>query len=215
MFFLFGAKNVSAAFGVSPPFISKTFEDGNEYVATIYLVRDDASTDLNISTRFDVPEQIRSWFSVDRGINFVMPKGERQFPIQVSAFPHFGTPPGKYGGALKIFAPSRFSSEILSLSVPIDLTIIPRPQIPAGQEVQVATSIPQNIATPSPAVNSTLSPQNVATPQPTSEQKIPITPPAQGDNSPAPENNIYLLVMIGSVLVLIILYFGYQAMKKP
>ena len=214
--FLFGAKNVSAlAFGVSPPYISKTFEDGNQYVPTIYLVRDDASTDLNISTRFEVPEQIRSWFSVDRGINFVMPKGERQFPIQVSAFPPFRTPPGKYSGVLKIFASSGSSSQLITLSVPIDLTIIPRPEIPAEQGVWVATSTSQNITTTSPAINSTLSPQNIPTPQSSAEQKIPITPPAQGDSLPPPENNLYLLVMIGSVLGLVILYFGYQAIKKP
>ena len=217
VFVIFGAENVFAlAFGVSPPSISKTFEDGNAYAPTIYLIRDDASTDLNISTRFDVPEQIRSWFSVDRGINFVMPKGSRQFPIQITANVPFKTPPGKYSGALKIFALSASSSEILSLSVPMDLTIIPRPQIPAEQGVWVATSTSQNVATTSPAVNSTLPPQNIPTPQFSAEQKTPTTLPLkQSDSTPPAEDNIYLLVMIGSVLGLVILYFGYQAAKKP
>lgn len=75
----------SAAFGVSPPFLNAThLVPGVKYVQTIYLVQDRPDEDLPILAKLDISDRVRSWISLDKGYNFIIPKGTRQFPISVT-----------------------------------------------------------------------------------------------------------------------------------
>ena len=74
-----------AAFGISPPFLNADhLVKGAKYIQTIYLVQDQPNEDLNINAKLDLKEPARSWVTVDKGFNFVIPKGVRQFPVQVA-----------------------------------------------------------------------------------------------------------------------------------
>jgi len=78
-------QSAEAAFGISPPFMNAVhLVPGAKYAQTIYLVQDQPNQDLPISAKIDVPDAIRSWISIDQGLNFVIPKGVRQFPVQIS-----------------------------------------------------------------------------------------------------------------------------------
>lgn len=83
---LFSGLDVAqAAFGISPPFIhADKLVAGSRYNQTIYLVRDDASKDLSVMAQLDIAERVRDWVSIDKGFNFTIPAGTRQFPIVIS-----------------------------------------------------------------------------------------------------------------------------------
>ena len=73
-----------AAFGVSPPFVNAThLMPGVKYVQTIYLVQDKPNEDLRVTARLNIPDRVRQWISIDKGFDFVIPQGTRQFPINV------------------------------------------------------------------------------------------------------------------------------------
>lgn len=83
---LYGALvNVAfAGFGITPPYVhNETLRPGSEYTQEIIIVRSDPVEDLNAELALNLPG-IESWFSFDRGLKFVLPKGESQVKIHVT-----------------------------------------------------------------------------------------------------------------------------------
>ncbi len=102
-FFLFAKPLLVGAFGVSPPFINADkLVKGVEYETTIILSQGQPKEDLKVKAVFDVPEKVRSWFSVDKGEEFIIPAGTQQFPISVFIKVPENTDLGIYKGYLRI-----------------------------------------------------------------------------------------------------------------
>jgi len=81
--FLLSPQFVSA-FGVSPPSVNADkLLKGSQYEATIFLVRAEADSDLPIQAVLRLPDEIKSWVTLDTGFNFVIPADVRQFPVKV------------------------------------------------------------------------------------------------------------------------------------
>ncbi len=82
--FLFNANNSFAGFGITPPYVrNDNLTRNSHYEQKIILVRSDPDEDLQAKITIDVPK-IGQWISVDRGAEFILPKGETQIPIVVS-----------------------------------------------------------------------------------------------------------------------------------
>lgn len=116
-----------ASFGVSPPnIVADRLARNSHYEATIVLSRGQPTEDLDVKAVFDVPEKIRSWFSVDKGEEFVMPKGVQQFPIQVIIDVPKNADYGSYTGYLRVnTVPKRKPGEQVLIAVGgrIDITL--------------------------------------------------------------------------------------------
>ncbi len=79
-----GTLTASAAFGVSPPAFNAThMVKGSRYSQIIYLVRDVADQDLRIQGKLEISDSIKKWFTINGGKEIVIPKGVRQFPVEI------------------------------------------------------------------------------------------------------------------------------------
>jgi hypothetical protein len=120
-------QNALAAFGVSPPFLNADhLIAGAKYVQTVYLVQDQPDQDLEIKARLDVPDKIRPWIKIDKGFDFVIPKGVRQFPIQIEVDIPQSETLGQYSGNLIIVsAPAQTGQVTIALgaNIAINLTV--------------------------------------------------------------------------------------------
>ncbi len=73
----------SAGFGITPPYVNnQRLTRGTVYEQKITLVRSDPVDDLKTTITMNIPG-IEAWFSVDRGTEFIIPKGTTQMPIIV------------------------------------------------------------------------------------------------------------------------------------
>jgi len=80
----FCAGIVLAGFGISPPFV-KNFHlsPGSHYEQEIVFSRADAKGDSKVEvTIADAPE-IEKWISIDKGMSFLLPDGQKQTPMKV------------------------------------------------------------------------------------------------------------------------------------
>jgi hypothetical protein len=74
---------VQAGFGISPPYvINKRLIPGSYYEQKINLSRSNPDEDLTVLVEIDAPE-IASWISIDPGVEFLFPKGEKLTEITV------------------------------------------------------------------------------------------------------------------------------------
>jgi hypothetical protein len=116
-----------AAFGISPPFLNTDhLVPGVTYKQTIYLVQDQPNTDLGIHAALTVPDAIKSWFSIDKGFDFVIPAGTRQFPVVVSVAVPKDAGLGKYSGNLVFTTEPTTGGQVaiaLAANVAINLTV--------------------------------------------------------------------------------------------
>lgn len=75
--------SADAGFGITPPYVNNNrLTRGTVYEQTITLVRSDPEEDLKASITLNIPG-IDGWFSVDKGNEFLLPKGETQTPIVI------------------------------------------------------------------------------------------------------------------------------------
>lgn len=120
-------RSASAAFGISPPFVNADhLVAGAKYVQTVYLVQDQPDQDLAIQAKLNVPDKIRSWIKIDKGLDFVIPKGIRQFPIQIEVDVPKAEVRGEYSGNLLIVSKPPQSGQVtiaLGANIAINLTI--------------------------------------------------------------------------------------------
>lgn len=81
--FLSYAPIAYAGFGITPPYVNnQRLTRGTVYEQKITLVRSDPTEDLTAEITMNIPG-VESWFSIDRGDSFILPKGTTQIPIIV------------------------------------------------------------------------------------------------------------------------------------
>jgi len=93
---------VRAGFGVSPPTIrNRQLTPGSTYEKEIRLLRSSANEDLQVDIKIDAPE-IAAWITLEKGLKFMIPKGDLQVPMKV----YFNIPKnaelGNYRGHINV-----------------------------------------------------------------------------------------------------------------
>ena len=97
-----GARPASAGFGITPPYVrSDRLTRGTEYQQTINLVRSDPEEDLKVDVTINIPG-VDGWFTIDKGNEFVIPKGVMQMPIVVTVHVPAGADYNDYKGTIRI-----------------------------------------------------------------------------------------------------------------
>ena len=116
-----------AAFGISPPFLNADhLVPGATYSQTIYLVQDQPVDDLPIVANLELPDAVKNWISIDRGMSFIIPKGTRQFPVVVTVKTPQGTALAKYSGNLTFSTQPNTGGQVaisLGANLAINLTV--------------------------------------------------------------------------------------------
>ena len=91
-----------AGFGITPPYVDNhRLTRGTVYEQKITLVRSDPSDDLKTQITMNIPG-VESWFSIDRGSEFILPKGTTQIPIIVRVTVPDDAEYKAYKGAIRI-----------------------------------------------------------------------------------------------------------------
>lgn len=91
-----------AGFGITPPYVrNDRLTRGTVFEQTINLVRSDPEQDLRADITMNIPG-VESWFSIDRGTQFIMPKGVTQVPIVVTVRVPDDASYEKHKGAIRI-----------------------------------------------------------------------------------------------------------------
>lgn len=92
----------AAGFGITPPYVNnERLTRGTVYTQKITLVRSDPVDDLKVTITMNIPG-IEPWFSVDRGTEFIFPKGTMQLPIVVTVRVPEDADFKKYDGVIRI-----------------------------------------------------------------------------------------------------------------
>jgi len=100
--FLAQTLSVSAGFGITPPYIKNDrLTRESSYQQKIILVRGDPEEDMKAEITMNIPG-INGWFSVDKGNEFILPKGEKQVPIIVSVTVPKDADYDDYAGSIRI-----------------------------------------------------------------------------------------------------------------
>jgi hypothetical protein len=100
--YLVSAAPAYAGFGITPPYVDNDrLTRGTIYKQTINLVRSDPDTDLQTTITVNVPGA-QDWISVDKGMSFVLPKGENQFPIEITVRVPANAEFNSYKGTIRI-----------------------------------------------------------------------------------------------------------------
>ena len=99
---LISTQEVFAGFGITPPYVrNEALARNTHYEQKIILVRGDPVEDLKAKVTIDVPGA-NDWISIDKGSEFILPKGESQFPIVVSVNVPGGADFRTYKGNIRI-----------------------------------------------------------------------------------------------------------------
>jgi len=91
-----------AGFGISPPYVSNdNLARGSVYEKKITIVRGDPIENLKAEIIINVPGA-NDWISIDKGKEFILPKGEKQVPIIVKVQVPKQAAYGIYKGSIRI-----------------------------------------------------------------------------------------------------------------
>jgi len=123
---LFSPSVSEGALGISPPYFNANYlVPGATYSQTVYLVQDRPDTDLNIRAILDVPEKVRPWISLNTGMDFVIPQGTRQFPIEITIKAPKDSGLGVYNGKLSFETrPVQEGQVTIALGVQVSMNIV-------------------------------------------------------------------------------------------
>lgn len=100
--FLGTASTAHAGFGISPPYVNNMrLTRGTVFEQKITLVRSDPTEDLKAEITMNIPGA-ESWFSVDLGQEFTLPKGVTQVPIVITVRVPKDAEYKEYKGAIRI-----------------------------------------------------------------------------------------------------------------
>jgi hypothetical protein len=93
---------VQAGFGISPPYIkNENLTQGSIYKKKITLVRGDPIEDWKVEIITNVPGA-DDWISIDKGKEFIMPKGAQQVPMVFSVDVPKNAKFGRYTGTIRV-----------------------------------------------------------------------------------------------------------------
>ncbi|NMB92184.1 MAG: hypothetical protein GYA31_00980, partial [Parcubacteria group bacterium] len=91
-----------AGFGISPPYVKNdNLFRGSVYEKIITITRGDPTEDLKAEITIDVPGA-NDWITINRGKEFILPKGEKKIPIVVTVKIPKDAPYGNYKGGIRI-----------------------------------------------------------------------------------------------------------------
>lgn len=102
--FPFGVRSVDAvgSFGITPPYvINDSLEPGSVHEQRIFIVRRDASKELQADITWNVPGA-EGWVTIDRGDSFILPMGEQRVPMTVRVEVPEDVTAGTYQGTLQV-----------------------------------------------------------------------------------------------------------------
>ncbi len=123
------ANTTRAGFGISPPYVrNDSLTTGSHYEQKIVLVRGDPIEDLKAEISIDVPKA-GDWISIDKGEEFILPKGETQVPMVVSVDVPKNAKYENYKGFIRIVTSSLKPLEkgsvtiALGARIDVDLTV--------------------------------------------------------------------------------------------
>ena len=91
-----------AGFGITPPYVNNDrLTRGTTYTEQINLVRSDPTGDLQTDITVNVPGA-DDWISVDKGLSFILPKGQQLVPIYITVKVPANAEFKEYRGAIRI-----------------------------------------------------------------------------------------------------------------
>lgn len=128
LFFVCLTDVASAGFGITPPYVrNERLTPGAVFEQTITLVRSDPIDDLKATISLNIPG-IESWFSIDKGNEFILPKGETQVPLVVTVRVPEDAEYAGHTGAIRIRTSAAGSEEAgggvsIALGAQIDVAI--------------------------------------------------------------------------------------------
>jgi hypothetical protein len=115
-----------AGFGVSPPRIkNQQLTPGSTYRQQIMLLRSSSDEELKATVKINAPE-IESWIEIDRGSEFILPKGELQVPMIVTFKIPKNAELGNYTGSINVKilpAADRPAGVAIALGARIDIDL--------------------------------------------------------------------------------------------
>ena len=123
------SQNAEAGFGISSPYVKNDrLVPGSHYEKEITLVRGDLDEDWNVEISVNVPGA-NDWFSVNKGKEFIMPKGERITKVLIIVDVPDNVRFGKYQGKIIVkTSPVKRSSGMISIAlgaqVDVDLDVV-------------------------------------------------------------------------------------------
>lgn len=120
-------EKAEAAFGISPPFMNADhLVPGSKYIQTVYLVQDQPNEDLKIQAELDINERVRKWITVAGGKEIVIPKGTRQYAVDIAVQVPKDAGLGVYHGNLRFVGVPAQAGQVtiaLGVQVAINLTV--------------------------------------------------------------------------------------------
>lgn len=124
---LAGPNIAQAGFGIAPPYVrNDMLARGSHYEQKILLIRGDSVEDLKAEITVDVPG-VNDWISIDKGMEFILPKGEKKVPMVVSVDVPQNVNFGNYEGAIRIrvvsLAPLETGTVNITLGGQIDVRL--------------------------------------------------------------------------------------------
>lgn len=129
LFFLICANTVQAGLGLSP---SKWIEEhglqGSVIEKTFTFSRSDPKEDFYFEA--EIEGEIKDWIEIDKGLEFIMPKGKQQFPIKVTINIPVNADYENYKGGVRFKSETRTDDDnksgagvILSALIQVGLTV--------------------------------------------------------------------------------------------
>lgn len=127
LFGLLFASLTLAGFGVAPSqFTNLNLGRGSEQEEKFILVRGDPQEDLKAVIVVKIPGA-EDWVTIDKGSEFLLPKGQKNVPMMVKVKVPENAKPGKYHGGIQITAlpiePQKPGTVAINLGVQIDVNL--------------------------------------------------------------------------------------------
>lgn len=102
VFFFMNIGVAEAGFGITPPYVSNDrLTRGTVYEQRIGLVRSNPDEELKVEITMNVPG-IEDWFTIDKGKEFIIPKGAPNLPITITVNVPSDAEYKEYKGAIRI-----------------------------------------------------------------------------------------------------------------
>lgn len=126
------------AFGISPPYVNADhLVPGAIYKQTVWLVQSSVDEDMKIKATLDISDKVKPWIALDKGMEFTIPKGTRQFPVEVQISVPKDTDLAVYNGSLSFTgAPSQSGQVTIALGAQVSINMV------VGNDVYRKISVP-------------------------------------------------------------------------